>query len=271
MIIIGLFSSIGSAIGGIASTIIGGNQNKKEAEKNRDWQEEMSNTSVQRRMEDLREAGLNPLLAVNSASAGASTPSGAQANIDTTGIHSGINNGFQLALQAKNIEAEVDKKRAETDATRDKMITEELNRQGMSLDNLGKEKGLRTEELRQNYLNAQTDNERAKILTEFARRNNIDQNTRNQLQNQLDMIFDLNVKKMNPALTREGLEDSHEANLYSNPSRFIAVTNKRAERAVTSRFKGDPVKSIIKSMLPSNAQGVKVKTIRGGSRTRWKP
>lgn len=268
MIIIGLFSSIGSAIGGIGSSIVGGIFNKNEAEKNRDWQEEMSNTSIQRRMADLREAGLNPLLATNSASAGASTPSGAQANIDTTGIHSGINNGFQLALQAKNIEAEVDKKRAETDATRDKMITEELNRQGMALDNLGKEKGLRTEELKQNYLSAQTDNERARILTEYARRNNIDQNTMNQIQQQLGMIFDLNVKKMNPALSREGLEDSHEADLYNNPTRAIAVTNKRAERAIKGKFKGDPVKDILKSMLPGNAQGVKVKTVRGGYRAR---
>lgn len=268
MIIIGLFSSIGSAIGGIGSSIVSGIFNKGEAEKNREFQQQMSDTSIQRRMADLREAGLNPLLATSSASAGASTPAGAQANIDTSGIHSGINNGFQLALQAKNIEAEVDKKRAETDATRDKMITEELNRQGMALDNLGKEKGLRTEELRQNYLNAQTDNERAKIMTEFARRNNIDQNTRNQLQNQLDMIFDLNVKKMNPALSREGLEDSHEADLYRNPTSSLAVTNKRAERVVKSKFKGDPVKNILKSMLPSNAQGVKVKTVRGGYRAR---
>lgn len=258
MIIIGLFSSIGSAIGGIGSSIVGGIFNKNEAEKNRDWQEEMSNTSIQRRMADLKEAGLNPLLATNSASAGASTPSGAQANIDTTGIHSGINNGFQLALQAKNIEAEVDKKRAETDATRDKMITEELNRQGMALDNLGKEKGLRTEDLRQNYLNAQTDNERAKIMTEFARRNNIDQNTRNQLQNQLDMIFDLNVKKMNPALSREGLEDIHHANLNSGPFKTGATFLNKTLKNANNRMKNAPIKTkIIKTSIPSNARGIK--------------
>lgn len=69
------------AVGGIASTILGNNSAKHEAERNRQFQEEMSNTAISRRMQDLRNSGLNPLLAVENASSGASTPAGSQAQL----------------------------------------------------------------------------------------------------------------------------------------------------------------------------------------------
>lgn len=54
--------------------------NMNEAQKNRDFQERMSNTSYQRLIEDLNASGLNPNLLINHISSGASTPSGAVAS-----------------------------------------------------------------------------------------------------------------------------------------------------------------------------------------------
>lgn len=161
----GFLSGIAGAIGGVASTILGNNSAKHEAQVNRDWQEDMSNTSVQRRVEDLKAAGLNPLLAVSSASSGASTPTGAQAQLKhfdptvITNLMNGVASSKLIQSQAKAQEQE--------------NSLFETKAKAMRLQNDLMEKKIWTEQLEQGLKMAQTDAERAKLLTEAYRRANI--------------------------------------------------------------------------------------------------
>ena len=76
--------------------------NAREAEKNRQFQEYMSNTSYQRAVADLKKAGINPLLAFNTLS-GASTPSGDSASSSLSNTNSLYGNLLSTILGDKKI------------------------------------------------------------------------------------------------------------------------------------------------------------------------
>lgn len=65
--------------------------NSQQAQLDRDFQKEMSNTAVQRRMEDLKASGINPLLAGMDSGSAASQPSGSNASSSGKGAsNSGV-------------------------------------------------------------------------------------------------------------------------------------------------------------------------------------
>lgn len=97
--------------------------NARQAELNREFQQQMSDTAHQREVKDLIAAGLNPVLSAN---AGASTASGSMATADTSSAqgyanlaNTGMNNITQLALAEINKSAQLQAAAISAQAVRD--------------------------------------------------------------------------------------------------------------------------------------------------------
>lgn len=122
--------------------------NAEQADKNRAWEEKMSSTAIQRRMQDLQVSGINPMLAYGAggasspsgSTASSSTPSGAHASagMASSGIASptpydipaGMSNAAQASLrieEAERVKAETEKLKAERNEIEARTPTHAVN------------------------------------------------------------------------------------------------------------------------------------------------
>lgn len=104
---------LAASAAGLGGSIYSAKSAKREAEKNREFQERMSSTAHQRGVQDLIKAGLHPMLG---ASGGASSPGGAVAQVPDMG--EAASRAVGTALQVKQVQANIDLTESQAAKTR---------------------------------------------------------------------------------------------------------------------------------------------------------
>lgn len=219
-----IVSAGASLLGGVMSNKAQGNANAQNiglARENRDWTERMSNTSVQRRVEDMKKAGINPLLSVSGASAGASTPSSSPAQVQSTLDPSAMASLLTSVSSAQVASAEKKKIESET-------LSQESNQRKQDIATLKMEietGNLKGQELRNAQIHLK------ELQKKDAEIGSINSNT--SFNESKHRAFNTDI-----ANSPQGQRESHFKNLYSNPMGIVAQVQNSWEKGL-EKVKGN--------------------------------
>lgn len=107
-------AGIGSGIANFVGGLFQNSAQQQSADKQMAFQKEMSDTSYQRGMADMKAAGLNPILAYSQG--GASSAAGAQANVTNPGeaFSKGVESGSNSAVKAQSMAPQIENIKSST-------------------------------------------------------------------------------------------------------------------------------------------------------------
>jgi len=106
-----------------AGGLLANRSNRAESQANRNFQQYNSDTAYQRSMEDMRKAGLNPILAYQKG--GASSPSGS--TLPMKNPAEGVPAAISSAVQMKRVQAEIDNLESQSQLNTERANTEQAN------------------------------------------------------------------------------------------------------------------------------------------------